>query len=56
MKKEHVMDETGLTDNFGFQAWKFILRYITPLLVALVFIGYFFLMIVKLCNHHRNKN
>jgi len=42
MKKEHVMDETGLTDNFGFQAWKFILRYITPLLVALVFIGYFF--------------
>ena len=42
MKKEHVMDEIGITDNFGFQAWKFILRYIAPLLVALVFIGYFF--------------
>jgi len=42
MKKEHVMDEIGITDNFGFQAWKFILRYIAPLLVTLVFIGYFF--------------
>ena len=39
--KEDVLEETGLTITFGYKAWRIVLRYVAPVLVAGVFIGYF---------------
>ena len=41
MKEQDVLEETGLTIAFGYKAWRIILRYVAPVLVAGVFIGYF---------------
>jgi len=41
MKEQDILEETGLTITFGYKAWRIVLRYVAPVLVAGVFIGYF---------------
>ena len=41
MKKEDILDETGLKEGPLYNLWMFVLRFIAPILVALVFLTYF---------------
>ena len=39
MKREHVKDELGLSHVLWFQLWLFLVRFVTPLAVIVVFLN-----------------
>ncbi|MDG2061207.1 MAG: sodium-dependent transporter [SAR86 cluster bacterium] len=41
MKKDSILEELSIKENILYKIWIFILRYVAPFLVAVVFIGYF---------------
>ena len=41
MKKENVLDELGVQENFLFKFWYFCVRYISPVMVGCVFLYFF---------------
>lgn len=38
MTKKSTLDELGLTDGTGYRAWRFLVRYVSPVAVGLVFL------------------
>lgn len=39
MSKSNSLDELGMDDNLGYQVWRFLVRYITPLGVIIIFLN-----------------
>jgi|TARA_B110000438_G_scaffold303696_1_gene366571 neurotransmitter:Na+ symporter, NSS family len=41
MKKENILEELKIKDGLMFQSWYFLVRYVSPIMVSLVFLYYF---------------
>ena len=41
MKKENVLEELDVEENFIFKFWYFSIRYISPVMVGCVFLYFF---------------
>jgi NSS family neurotransmitter:Na+ symporter len=41
MKKEHVLNELDVEENFIFRFWYFSIRYVSPVMVSCVFLYFF---------------